>query len=97
MKSRAVYSEIDILIVPSKWKETFGLIVLEGVSFGVKVFVSDSVGAKEILEKEDIFTNYICLAEQLNNEKIEVKKITNFPDMSEHCGKLLDVYKNGVK
>lgn len=96
-KSGAVYSEIDVLIVPSKWKETFGLIVLEGLSFGVKVFVSDSVGAKEILEKEDIFINYICLAEQLNNEEIEVNKITNFPNMSEHCGKLLDVYKNGVK
>lgn len=96
-KSGDVYSEIDVLIVPSKWKETFGLIVLEGLSFGVKVFVSDSVGAKEILEKEDIFTNYICLAEQLNNEKIEVNKIMNYPNMREHYRKLLDVYKSGVR
>lgn len=95
-KSGDVYSEIDVLIVPSKWKETFGLIVLEGVSFGVKVFVSDSVGAKEILEKEDIFTNYICLAEQLNNEMIEVNKITNFPTMSEHYRKLLDIYNSDI-
>ncbi len=39
----------DILVAPSVWYETFGFTVLEAISHGVPVIVSDHVGAKDIV------------------------------------------------
>lgn len=44
-----VFAETDVLVCPSIWYETFGYTVLEALSFGVPVIVSDHVGAKDIL------------------------------------------------
>jgi len=46
-----VFSEVDLLIVPSICKETFSLVALEALSYGVPVMVSDNVGAKDIVAK----------------------------------------------
>lgn len=47
-----VLKDIDILVLPSVWKETFGMVVLEALSYGVPVLISQNVGAKDILEKQ---------------------------------------------
>lgn len=44
-----IMADTDILIAPSIWYETFGFTVLEALSFGVPVIVSDRVGAKDIV------------------------------------------------
>lgn len=49
----AVYNDMDVLVVPSVWKETFSLVVLEALSYGVPVIVSDNVGAKDIVAGYD--------------------------------------------
>lgn len=46
---RKIMSETDILVAPSIWYETFGFTVLEAISYGVPVIVSDHVGAKDII------------------------------------------------
>lgn len=46
-----VYREIDLLVVPSIWKETFSLVTLEALSFGVPVLVSDNVGAQDVVKE----------------------------------------------
>ena len=45
----SIFADTDILLVPSLWYETFGFVVLEALSFGVPVIVSDNVGAKDIV------------------------------------------------
>ena len=50
---RDVYGEMDLLVVPSIWKETFSLVTLEALSFGVPVLVSDNVGAQDIVKEYD--------------------------------------------
>jgi glycosyltransferase involved in cell wall biosynthesis len=45
----SIFNETDILVCPSIWYETFGYTVLEALSFGVPVIVSDTVGAKDII------------------------------------------------
>jgi len=47
----AVYEKMDLLIVPSICKETFSLIALEAISYGVPVLVSTNVGAKDIVNE----------------------------------------------
>lgn len=46
-----IMNDIDVLIVPSVWYETFGFVLLEAVSCGVLVVFSRFVGAKEILKE----------------------------------------------
>lgn len=44
-----IMSETDVLVAPSIWYETFGFTVLEALSYGVPVILSDHVGAKDIV------------------------------------------------
>ena len=64
-----VYSAMDVLIVPSIWKETFSLVTLEALSYGIPVIVSDNVGAQDIVKlynpkfvyhSEDELKSLIC-------------------------------------
>lgn len=48
-----VYSTMDVMVVPSQWHETFSLVTLEALSFGVPVIVSDKVGAQDIVREYD--------------------------------------------
>lgn len=45
-----IFNNTDVLIAPSVWYETFGFTVLEALSYGVPVIVSENVGAKDLLE-----------------------------------------------
>lgn len=49
----AVMNENDVILVPSIWKETFGLVVMEALSYGVPVIVSEHVGARILLEGKE--------------------------------------------
>jgi len=46
----AVYDAMDLLVVPSIWKETFSFTTIEALQFGVPVLVSNNVGAKDIVK-----------------------------------------------
>jgi len=42
-----------VLVVPSICKETFSLVTLEALSYGVPVVVSDNVGAQDVVKEYD--------------------------------------------
>lgn len=44
-----IMDHTDVLIQPSVWNETFGYTVIEALSYGVPVIVSDHVGAKDVI------------------------------------------------
>ena len=46
-----IFDNADLLVVPSQWYETFGFTVLEALSYGVPVIVTDKVGAKDLIKK----------------------------------------------
>ena len=45
----AIFAGTDVLVAPSLWYETFGFTVLEALSYGVPVIVSENVGAKCVM------------------------------------------------
>lgn len=49
-----IMDEGDVLVAPSIWYETFGFTVLEALSYGVPVIVSDHVGAKDIVGENGV-------------------------------------------
>lgn len=82
-----VYSNIDFLIIPSRWKETFGLITLEALSFGVTVYVSENVGSKDLVDSSYRF-------EVLENIVLDkVPEFTNsVKQIKDHVKELLNLY-----
>ncbi|MDR2977522.1 MAG: glycosyltransferase [Streptococcaceae bacterium] len=44
-----VFKDIQLLIVPSRWKETFNFLTIEALDKEVPVFVLENVGAKDLL------------------------------------------------
>lgn len=47
----SIYANMDVMIVPSQCHETFSLVTLEALSYGVPVLVSNTVGAKDIVKE----------------------------------------------
>lgn len=64
-----VFATIDLLAVPSQWQETFGMVVLEALSYGVPVLVTEKVGAKDLLRGVNGFLGII-----VPDDKEELRK-----------------------
>lgn len=62
----SIYKNIDLLILPSLWHETFGFVTLEASLAGTPVIVSKNVGAKDILDKDNVFKDANELVTKLN-------------------------------
>lgn len=61
-----IFLKTDVLIAPSLWYETFGFTVLEALSYGVPVIVSENVGSKDIVKDAGIVVKA--------NDKNELRK-----------------------
>ena len=100
-----IFDDTDVLIVPSLWYETFGYTVLEALSFGVPVIITDRVGSGDVLadgagiivDTSDGDSLFKVLSD-LNKEKlsacneaiIESQRITMIEEVSK---KMEDIYK----
>lgn len=107
-KIENVYDDMDVLLVPSMWKETFSLVTLEALSYGVPVIVSDNVGAQDIVkEYNDAFVFHSVnelkvLLEELVNDKSKLvdfnKSILDKPwqhDILVHVNEIIEnIYRN---
>lgn len=101
---------LDVLIVPSIWKETFGFVTLEALSYKIPVIVTDNVGSKILLKNCQlnpiVEANAVSLSEKINefiknpNLLIEYKNwIENLEDifsMNLHTQKILTMYKERI-
>lgn len=103
-----VYNSMDVLVVPSLWKETFSLVTLEALSYGVPVIVSNNVGAKDIVklyDKKFVFNNFNelkSLLEELISSKVLLKHFNDklleskwCYSLNEHAQDIIDrIYKD---
>jgi glycosyltransferase involved in cell wall biosynthesis len=104
-----IFDNTDLLIVPSIWNETFGFIVLEAISYGVPVLITDRVGSKDIIDSGSLKEGIVIkpsymdlklkLIEIINNRDILVnlnKNILENPfniNIHEHSRAVGSVYK----
>ncbi len=80
-----MYRSIDILIVPSLWRETLGFVALEALSNCTTVFVSKNVGARDFLKKYYVFEDKEDLFKKFSNlDKKEPCYIKTIPTLKEH-------------
>lgn len=101
-----IFDETDLLVAPSLWYETFGYTVLEALSYGVPVLVSENVGAKDIIaggitvcraEQSDLAKKILGFCED-HLSLIEMNKRIIEADFSPyiqsfHAIKILELYK----
>lgn len=72
-----IFDNTDLLIVPSIWYETFGFIVLEALSYGVPVLVTDRVGSKDIFNNNVFKKGIIIESNKLKLMDSIIKIINN--------------------
>lgn len=99
---KKIFDETDVLVAPSIWYETFGYTVLESLSYGVPVIISDTVGAQDILVEgggivvEDITSEKLFIElqkltsktlKEMNKMIFEKQKVIKIEDMSEQIKK----------
>lgn len=95
-----VYQQMDLIVLPSLWHETFGFVVLESILQGTPCFVSKNVGAKDILSEDCVFSSFEELEKKiikvlnygLDSEKKQIKNAHLDYKMDEHARKMQELF-----
>lgn len=98
-------------MTPSEWEETFGFTVLEGLSYGIPVIVSNKVGAKDLITEGK--NGYVvegnvqslknCILRLIENpqsiKEMNAYIVNEFPvkTMTEHSREIDNLYQMGRK
>jgi len=86
-----IFESIELLIVPSLCKETFGFLVLEALSFGTPVLMSSNVGACDLLDSDMIFDSVANIVKKIRmRENITFE--TYIYSMREHALQIEKMY-----
>lgn len=98
----AIFDNTDVLIVPSLWYETYGYTVLEALSFGVPVIITDHVGAKDVLTEEGGMV--VDLSDKENMYKVldrldasQLASCNDFIERNQHIYTIKEVSESIVK
>jgi glycosyltransferase involved in cell wall biosynthesis len=106
-EQKEIFKSIDVLVVPSKCRETYGMVVLEAISNGVPVLVSEYVGAKTLIKRfpgiGKIFSlqgdDFVNVIQDIYNNRRKLgemnKEILRIPfdfDMKKHAAKIEELY-----
>lgn len=79
-----IYSEIDILCMPSKVSESFGLVACEAGAFGIPVIASNSGGLKEIIRNNE--TGFLVTPNDLDQFIEKIKTLTECETIRREMG-----------
>lgn len=95
----SVFSSIDILIVPSLWKETFGFVVIEALANHCPVLMSQNVGAKDLVPSSNVYKSLSDLKKKLY-AKLDEGTISplniKLQSMSQHAAEVIAVYEEVI-
>lgn len=87
---KEIFSNIDLVLIPSLWKETFGFVTLEAISYGIPVMVSANVGSKLLLDSSQVFENVdnLIIPKEFKIDPLCVKTI------SFHSDEIIQLYNS---
>lgn len=81
--------QVDLVILPSRWHETFGLIALEVLASGTKVVVSSKMGVKDILPNNcPTISNKVLNYRNISHQSYKVNMI----NMKDHTQEIMLLY-----
>lgn len=83
-KMQQYYGEMDLIVLPSKF-EAFGLVLIEALSMGCPVLVSENFGALTYIDDQDFLNRYTFDPNDVNDLKYKLQTIISNPlDPSEY-------------
>ena len=102
-----IMNYFDVLVVPSQWYETFGFTVLEALSYGIPVIVTENVGAKDLIidglnglitkdNKEEFkkaMRKLIKESKKINEMNKYIVENTEIKNMKMHSQEITKLYK----
>jgi glycosyltransferase involved in cell wall biosynthesis len=91
-----VFSSIDLLVIPSRWKETFGFLTVESIVHDIPVLATTNVGARDVLCSQLLCKKLDAdsLSAFLNLESIATQY--NIVSMSSHATEIGKLYERLV-
>lgn len=107
-EKESILKQLDLLVIPSIWNETYGFAVLEALSYGVPVIVTKQVGSKILIEncpikvitkanEEDLYKTieqFLKDNDKLKEYKSWINTLdSEIFDMDYHTEKILELYK----
>ncbi|MGL5898221.1 MAG: glycosyltransferase, partial [Lactobacillaceae bacterium] len=93
-----IFKNIQLLVIPSRWKETFGFLLLEALSHEVPVIVSSSMGSKDMLpdicvfDSKDLISTIMDMVSK--NEKIEFA--ISLKSIENHSEEIINLYERAI-
>ena len=79
VKPEQFFSQVDILVVPSLWREPMGRVVIEAYGYGVPVIASSRGGIPEIIDEGE--TGFLFKPEQPKSLERAVKRFFEDPKL----------------
>lgn len=72
-------SEVDVLVAPSLWNESFGMVVIEAYAHGMPVIASDRGGLSELVEEGN--TGFLVDPERPRELTAKMKRYIDRPNL----------------
>ena len=90
-----IFKNIQLLVIPSRCKETFGFLSLEALSHEVPIIVSSSIGSKDIIPDICVFESQSLSSTMMDwvskDKKIEF--VINLRGMEDHNREIINLYE----
>ena len=85
-----IFEKTDVLLAPSVWYETYGFTVLEALSYGVPVIVSNNVGTKDLIDEK---YGFICESNKEDLKRIIESILLNKTYLKEINKKIVEEFE----
>jgi glycosyltransferase involved in cell wall biosynthesis len=82
----AAYASADIMVLPSAYQETWGLVVNEAMNFGLPIIVSDRVGSAADLVKEGE-NGFVFRSGDVNDLVAALRRLVLCEEFRASCGR----------
>jgi glycosyltransferase involved in cell wall biosynthesis len=98
-ESEEVYKNAGLLLILGRWKETFGFLTIEATNHETPIFVTDMLGAKDVLPDELILDSKDIVNQVYNllNSKIKIEYKVELESLDSFTYEILKIYKEIIK
>lgn len=90
-----IFKNIQLLVIPSRCKETFGFLSLEALSHEVPIIVSSSIGSKDIIPDICVFESQSLSSTMMDwvSKDKKIQFVINLKGMQDHNKEIINLYE----
>ena len=93
LEKKKVYKNTELLIVPSRWKETFGFLGLEALDNNCPILVNENIGMKDLVSEKLIFSNLNIFLKNISSNSYKEELYLTIITFPEHTEQIINIYK----